>query len=67
MKQIKKRNFKTKIYKRLAAMIGSIIGVLAMLVAVCMGKNILGTMLLILCICIGFLIGNILEKKQGER
>ena len=59
--------FEAKTYRRVGAMFGSMVGVLTMIIAVCMGKNILGTMLLILCICIGFLIGNILEKKQGER
>ena len=59
--------FEAKTYRRVGAMFGSMVGVLTMIIAVCMGKNILGTMLLILCICIGFLIGNIFEKKQGER
>lgn len=59
--------FEAKTYRRVGAIIGSIVGFFCMIIGVCMGKNIFGAILLILCSCIGFLIGNILEKKQEER
>ena len=55
--------FEAKTYKRTGAMIGSIIGVLAMIVAVCMEKNVLGAGALILCVCVGVLLGSVMENK----
>lgn len=59
--------FEAKIYKRIGAMAGSIIGVLAMIVAVCMEKTILGAALLIICVCVGVLVGSMMEKIYGDR
>lgn len=60
-------SFEAKTYKRIGAMVGSIIGVLAMIVAVCMEKTILGAGLLIICVCIGVIVGNVIEKANGDR
>lgn len=59
-----KIKFEAKIYKRLGAIIGSIIGVFAMIISVCVGENILGAGLLILCACIGVIGGNVIEKRM---
>ena len=67
MRKIRESNFKVKIYKRLGAMVGGIIGVLAMIVAVCMEKTILGASLLIICICVGIIIGSLIQKTHKDR
>jgi len=54
-------------YKRLGAMTGSMIGIVLMLVAICMGKNLAGAVLLVSCSCIGLIVGIIFEKKHGEK
>lgn len=59
--------FEAKTYKRIGAMVGSIIGVLAMIVAVCMEKTILGAILLIICVCAGVIVGCVIEKRHGDR
>lgn len=59
--------FEAKTYKRTGAMVGSIIGVLAMMVAVCMEKTILGAGALILCACAGVLVGSIIEKVHKDK
>ena len=58
--------FEAKQYKRLGAMTGSIIGVLLMIIAVCLKRTVLGAVLLIVCTCIGTVIGNMSEKKKGS-
>ena len=58
--------FKVKIYKRLGAISGSIIGVLCMIAAICLYSTELGAVLLMACVCIGVMIGNIAEKKSGR-
>lgn len=60
-------NFKAKAYLRLGATIGSIVGVLTMIIAVCMGKTLLGAILLLVCVGIGIVSGNIVEKKLGTK
>ena len=59
-------NFEAKTYKRLGAIGGSIIGVLAMIIAVSVGKTIQGALLLILFTCLGIIIGILIEKKMEE-
>lgn len=59
--------FEAKTYKRVGVMIGSIIGIFAMIIAVCMGKNFVGAGLLILCACIGVIWGSAIEKKHGDK
>lgn len=59
--------FEAKTYKRIGAMVGSIIGVFAMIVAVCMEKTVLGASLLIICACVGVMIGSVMEKTHGDR
>ena len=54
--------FEAKAYKRLGAMLGSIIGVFAMLVSICMEKTVLGAILLILGACVGVVVGSVIEK-----
>lgn len=59
--------FEAKTYKRLGAMIGSIIGIIAMIIAVCMDQNVIGAGLLIICACIGVIWGSVTEKKHGNK
>lgn len=58
-------NFQAKTYKRLGAMVGAIIGVFSMIIAMCVGKNMLSAILLILFVGIGTFIGSIVEKKYS--
>lgn len=60
-------NFEAKTYKRLGAMIGSIIGVLAMIFTVGVGNVSVGVVMLIVFTCIGFVIGKITEKRHEEK
>ena len=57
--------FEAKTYKRLGAIMGSIIGVFAMMIAVCVDKTLVGAILLTVCTVIGIIIGSIIEKKAG--
>lgn len=57
--------FEAKTYKRLGAMVGAIIGVLSMIIAMCVDKNMLAAILLILFVGIGIFIGSIVEKKHS--
>ena len=59
--------FEAKAYKRIGAMVGSIIGVLAMIVAVCMGKTFFAACLLVACACAGVIVGSVLEKAHGDK
>ena len=59
--------YEAKTYKRLGAMAGSIVGVLLMIVAVCLHKTVLGAILLVVCACIGVIIGNTIENKINEK
>ena len=59
--------FEAKAYKRLGAMIGSIIGVFAMIVAICMDKTILGAILLIAGACVGVVVGSVIEKMHSYK
>lgn len=56
--------FQAKIYKRLGAMVGAIVGVLLMIIAVCAEKNTLGVILLITAIIMGTVVGSVVEKKH---
>ena len=56
--------YETKTYKRLGAMIGSIIGVLLMIIAVCLHKTVLGAVVLTVCAGMGTAIGNIADNKK---
>ena len=47
-------------------MAGSVIGVLLMMLGVCFHKTILGSALLIVCVCVGTIAGNAVERKKGE-
>lgn len=58
--------FEAKTYKRTGAMVGSIIGVLAMIVAICLEKTILGAGALILCACVGVLVGSVMEYARKD-
>lgn len=58
--------YKAKIYKRFGAMMGSIIGVLLMIIAVCLYRPVFGAVVMIVCTCIGIVIGNMIEKKKGK-
>lgn len=58
--------FQAKIYKRLGAMVGAIVGVLLMIIAVCAEKNMLGVVLLITAIVIGTVAGSVVEKKHQK-
>ena len=60
-------NANAKVYRRLGAMAGSVIGVLLMMLAVCLHKTALGAALLIACACAGTIAGNAIERKIGER
>lgn len=57
--------FEAKSYKRLGAMVGSIIGVLLLIVAVSLHRTVLGAVLLIACACTGVVVGNIVENKRS--
>lgn len=59
--------FEAKTYKRSGAMLGSIVGVVFMMVAVCLHRTVLGAILLIACACIGVVIGSIIENKMNEK
>ena len=59
--------YEAKTYKRLGAMTGSIVGVLLMIIAVCIHKTVLGAILLVVCACVGVIIGNITENKICEK
>ena len=59
--------YETKTYKRLGAMIGSIIGVLLMIIAVCLHRTALGAVLLIVCVGMGTIIGDIAENKKVKK
>lgn len=55
--------FQAKTYLRLGASVGSIIGVIAMIFAICFEKTILGVVIMVLCVGVGTIVGNILENK----
>lgn len=59
--------FEAKVYKRLGAAIGGIIGVLAMMIAICTGETLMGAILLLAFSCIGFGVGSVLEQKYGSK
>ena len=48
--------FEAKTYNRLGAILGSIIGVFAMMIAVCVDITLAGAILLIICAVIGIII-----------
>lgn len=54
--------YEVKVYKRLGALIGSFIGIFAMITAICLKKNLLGAILLIIFACVGLAMGCVLEK-----
>jgi uncharacterized membrane protein YdcZ (DUF606 family) len=58
------KQFETRTYKRLGALTGGITGVIAMIFSVCMGRNLLGAVLLIIFICAGTIIGSQVDKKH---
>ncbi len=60
-------NFEAKTYKRLGAIVGSIIGVLAMIIAVSVGSVSVGVVMLIACVCVGFVLGTIMEKRHEDK
>lgn len=59
--------FEAKTYKRLGAMIGSIIGISTMMIAICMEKNLLGAGFLIFFTGIGVIVGSIAEKIREDK
>ena len=60
-------NFEAKTYNRLGAIVGSIIGVLAMIIAVSIGSVSVGVVMLIACACVGFVLGTIIEKRHEDK
>ena len=62
-----KMKFEAKTYKRVGSMIGGIIGIFAMIIAVCIGRNLVGAGLLILFVCIGVILGSVAEKKYENK
>lgn len=58
--------YEAKSYKRFGAMMGSIIGILLMIIAVCLYRTVFGAVVMIVCTCIGIVVGNMIEKKKGE-
>ena len=60
-------NFEAKTYKRLGAIVGSIIGALAMIIAVSVGSVSVGVVMLIACACVGFVLGAIREKRHEDK
>lgn len=57
--------FQAKTYKRTGAMIGAILGVLSMLIAISAEKNMLGAILMAAFVCMGTVIGSIMERKYS--
>ncbi len=57
--------FQSKIYSRLGAITGGIVGVFAMIAAVSMEQAKLGAFLIMACAGFGSVLGNLVEKRKG--
>ncbi len=66
-KQVVNMNFEAKTYKRLGELLGSITGVIAMIIAVSAGSVSMGVIILIACTCVGFVLGTITEKRHEKK
>ena len=56
--------YEPKPYMRLGAITGGIIGVIIMMITVCIGKTVVGAVLLFVCLCLGIICGCVMERKH---